>query len=71
MFSSSYITRLKFILSVDGFIQSLGEVNVELESVSSAVDEMMNQFTHISRKVCPKISSCIGVHVNQFISPWM
>ena len=36
--------------------------------VGSAVDEMMDQFTHIiSRKVRPKISSCIGDHVHQFI----
>ena len=41
------------MISVDGFIESLSEpeVNIELENIGSAVqnafsDEMINQFTH-------------------------
>ena len=57
-------------MSVDGFIESLGEVNIELESMGSAVqnafsDEMVNQFTHKYKKLVPKCWPCIGVH--QFI----
>ena len=53
---------------------SLGKVNVELESIASAsvqnefLDEMTNQFTHISRlsseQIFPECQPCDGVHVH-------